>query len=894
MDFTGRTILVVEDEAIIAMTEKLCLQKEGYLVRHVFRGEDAVKTVNENPDQIDLILMDIDLGRGMNGTEAAKLILDQYDIPILFLSSHTEKHIVELTEKITNYGYVVKGSGETVLLTSIKMAFKLFLAKTEALKQETISYETAQNLAITVQSIGDGVIATDINGCVTRMNPVAELLCGWKLEDATGKPLSEVFNIINAKTRQKVDNPVEKVLKTGQKVGLANHTVLVSKDGKEYHIFDSAAPIRNKSGVTFGVVLVFADVTEKYKKEERLRENEERLRFALEGTNDGLWDINIKTDEVYLSPRGCELLGYKPSEFFETVKVWSDLIYEEDRSETNEKLLKYQKKESEIFEVEHRLKTKSGTFKWFLSRGKAVSFDEDGNPLRMTGTHTDISQRKEAEEALKESEQRFRTLVENAPVPLTVARNGVTVYSNIIFAKLLGFDNVEEILEKHLGDYIAPECKAMAREIVQKREKGEDAPKNYEITAMRKTGEKVQVYIQTNRIKMPDGLTYTIASFTDLTEYYKMTEALRQSEERLRFVMEGGNLGFWDWNIETDEVYRNEQWATMLGYTFEELRNTVKQWQDFIHPDDKERAWQSILDLLEGRTKFHKIEYRLQTKSGDYKWIYDRAMITMRNSEGKPIRMSGTHVDITRRKVNEIRLHYYTEELKASNAVKDKFFSIISHDLKGPFMGFLGLTEELANNIDSLEKNDISEVAAVMHNSAKKTYELLNNLLEWSRLQTGRFQYNPEPLDLFSEAEDITRLFSSAVAHKSISIHNNITKNLFVNTDRNALQTILRNLVDNAIKFSNEGGKITINSLRTNGSVQLSVADSGIGMSKDKLEELLNAHSGLTTRGTKGEKGSGLGLSLVQDLVRRCKGELIIKSEENKGTEFIFTLPNSF
>ncbi len=133
-------------------------------------------------------------------------------------------------------------------------------------------------------------------------------------------------------------------------------------------------------------------------------------------------------------------------------------------------------------------------------------------------------------------------------------------------------------------------------------------------------------------------------------------DALREREEQLRFVLEGSELGFWDWNLETQSVKRNERWAIMLGYTYEEIQQTTQQWTDFIYPDDRERAWASIKDVLEGRSLIHKIEYRMLHKEGGYRWILDQAKVMQRDNNGNPIRMCGTHTDVTDRKNMELEL----------------------------------------------------------------------------------------------------------------------------------------------------------------------------------------------------------------------------------------------
>ena len=262
------TLLLIEDDPIIALSETIFLEKEGFKVIHAYSGENAIDYLKSNSNGVHLILMDIDLGsENMIGTEAAKIIVNEFNIPLVFLSSHVEKDVVEKTEDITSYGYIVKNSGNTVLLTSIKMALKLYYSN-KKLK------ESEERLQITIQSIGDGFITTDLNGNITIMNPIAEKLCGWDFKDAYQMPLDSIFQIENAFTRERVFNPVKKVLESGKIVGLANHTILISKDKKEYQIADTAAPIFDYQKNISGAVLVFSDVTEKYQKEEALFINE--------------------------------------------------------------------------------------------------------------------------------------------------------------------------------------------------------------------------------------------------------------------------------------------------------------------------------------------------------------------------------------------------------------------------------------------------------------------------------------------------------------------------------------------------------------------------------------------------------------------------------------------
>ncbi len=286
-----KTILLVEDEMLIAMAEKRTLERNGYSVVIAHTGEQAVEICTDSDAPIGLILMDVELGTGMDGTEAAERILEKRDLPVVFLSSHTEPEIVEKTERITSYGYILKNAGETVLLASIKMAFRLHEAHStletqkeelnnvlvERERSEAAALEKHQELRTTLESIADAVLSTDRRGRVVLMNPPAERLCGWNRDEAQGKSLDEVFHIVNARTRRPMENPVARVMQTGRTAGLANDTALIARDGHEYQIADSAAPVKDDEGNVVGVVLVFRDVTEQYLKDARLRERVKEL-----------------------------------------------------------------------------------------------------------------------------------------------------------------------------------------------------------------------------------------------------------------------------------------------------------------------------------------------------------------------------------------------------------------------------------------------------------------------------------------------------------------------------------------------------------------------------------------------------------------------------------------
>lgn len=268
---SGAKILIVEDEGIEALDLQQRLASQGYTVTAIVSdGEDAILKVQETSP--DLVLMDIMLQGEIDGITAAEEIRQRYNIPVIFTTAYADEETLQRAKLTEPYGYIVKPYRERELYITITMSLYKH-AMEKMLKEREKWFST------TLKSIGDAVIATDQLGRITFMNPVAEKLLGWQEEEALGEKMTDIFNIINMYSRKPAENPVTKVLLEGCTVGLANHTILISKNGKETPIDDSAAPIKDDLGNILGVVLVFRDVTERIQAETALRESEERYRL---------------------------------------------------------------------------------------------------------------------------------------------------------------------------------------------------------------------------------------------------------------------------------------------------------------------------------------------------------------------------------------------------------------------------------------------------------------------------------------------------------------------------------------------------------------------------------------------------------------------------------------
>lgn len=238
-----------------------------------------------------------------------------------------------------------------------------------------------------------------------------------------------------------------------------------------------------------------------------------------------------------------------------------------------------------------------------------------------------------------------------------------------------------------------------------------------------------------------------------------------------------------------------------------------------------------------------------------------------------------------------LRLRHIQQELREANAAKDKFFSIIAHDLRSPFTALVGMAQYLATGIDQLDAETAKEFLDGMHKSSKNAFNLLENLLEWSRIQTGRLPMNPQEVNVRGILEDNLSLLQVNIENKEITVENKLDEEEKAWADENAVNTVFRNLLSNAIKFTPQKGAISIYGRKTEEMLVVTVQDTGTGMDKETLENLFRIDHRNTSKGTDSEKGSGLGLILCKEFVERNNGTLTVESEPGKGSIFSFTLP---
>lgn len=488
-------------------------------------------------------------------------------------------------------------------------------------------------------------------------------------------------------------------------------------------------------------------------------------------------------------------------------------------------------------------------------------------------------------------EQKYRTLVDSMSEGLLQVDNyDVINFANNKFCEMSGY-SLNELVGKvgHLLLFDEDEHNIIEEKNLLRLKGIIDT---YEMKLHCKNNEYRWVQIGGSPITQSDGQVIgSIGVFTDITERKIIQKELQESEKKYRDLFEKSGDAIL---IIHNGKFVDCNQATVKMLCYKDKKELLK-----THPSELSPEFQS-----DGEPSLEKADemMRVALEKGSFRfeWNHKKA-----NGEIFPVEVLLTAIstdnenkilytvwrDITERKKTELQLAKYAEELKAINSIKDKFFSIISHDLRGPFQGFLGATEYLVSEIDTLSKNEIKDLAGTLNLSLHKQLDLLNTLLDWSRLQTGDFLIKSETFYLKNMIDDVIVPLELVTLQKRIEIINKVDSNVSISTDKNMLSLVIRNLISNAVKFTKENGYVRVFASRNEEFVEISVEDNGVGIAEEDINKLFRMDLYFTTDGTSNESGSGLGLLLCKEIIDRYKGTIWVESELNKGSKFIFRIP---
>ena len=403
-----------------------------------------------------------------------------------------------------------------------------------------------------------------------------------------------------------------------------------------------------------------------------------------------------------------------------------------------------------------------------------------------------------------------------------------------------------------------------------------------EVRLQKKDGTTIPMYFTASPLTINDKKYFTGIGI-DITARKQAEAALKTSEEIFNQFMENSPIYifFKDENIRSLRLSRN--FEEMLGKPLDELLG--KSMYELFPSDFAQSMVEADLQILkkgEGLTYEEEFNGR----------FYSTTKFPIQ-FEGKQNFLAGFSIDITEQRLAEQALKEREASLHELNATKDKFFSIIAHDLKSPFNSIIGFSSLLERQVQEKDYAGIEKYAVIIQNSSQQALNLLMNLLEWSRSQTGRMVFNPESFDIVGLINQSIELLNASALQKSITIYSETPVNLPVFADKAMIGTILRNLISNAIKFTDAGGEVVISTKQILNEIVVSVADTGVGISRESIGKLFRIDENYSTLGTQKEKGTGLGLLLCKEFVDKHGGRIWVESEPGKGSTFLFSIPIS-
>ena len=738
---------------------------------------------------------------------------------------------------------------------------------------------------VTLSSIGDAVIATDAEGRVAFLNAVAESLTGWTKAEAEGRPLHEIFVIVNEATRAKPDNPVARVLQTGQVVGLANSTVLISRDGRDVPIDDSAAPIRNENGELIGVVLIFRDITQR----RRTEIARAYLAAIVESSDDAI--IGKTLDGIITSwNKGAEkVFGYTAQEVIG--RPITILIPPEKLDEESEIIAKL--KRGERIEHYETLRVRKDNAKIVISLSVSPIRGEKGQIIGASKIARDITEKKRAEEARQESEKLFHTLADSAPVLVWVSGTD----KRCTFFNQRWLDFTGRTMEQEIGNGWAEGVHPDDLDRCLKTYASAfDAREEFEMEYRLRRHDHEYRWILDKGIPLfgPAG-TFTgyIGSCVDVTERKQAEEKLRFAQEQLRLVTDNMAASVTRCSRDLRYTWVSPGYAQWLRRRPEEIEG--RPILEVIGADGFEAIRPHMERVLSGR----KEEYEaLVTFEGPgLRWI-NAVYVPTEDDKGSVNGWVAVVTDITdRKRLEQDREHFLARERDAraraeeASRLKDEFLATVSHELRTPLNAILGWSRLL--RAGSLQEKQVDMAVQTIERNAKTQAELIEDLLDVSRIITGKLRLDVRPVMVAAVIESAVTSVSPSAEAKGVRLQTVLDPNAGpVSGDPSRLQQVVWNLLSNGIKFTPRGGRVQVRLERINSHIEIVVSDTGQGIKTEFLPYVFDRFRQAEGGTTRSHTGLGLGLAIVRHLVELHGGTVTADSPgDGEGATFTVRLP---
>lgn len=888
-------ILLADDNADMRNYVKRLLVSQRYEVETVVDGVAALASVRQQLP--DLVLTDV-MMPGLDGLGLLReLRVDPRtrEIPIILLSARAgEESRIEGLEAGAD-DYLIKPFSARELLARVEATLKLARLRQEATRREQelrIEAQSAEaNLERVLASINDQFLVLDREWRYTYVNDRVVEAVGIGKEDLLGKCIWDVF---------------PETLESQFYVEL--HRAVAEQTNVQFEFYYSSWQRWFENRVypsASGVSILVTEITSRKQTEAALRQSEGRLQLALAAALMFVWELDYKTGWAVCSEVAREVCGFQ-----EGSKDDFLALTHPDDLEQLQQAVQQAIADGTPLSIDYRVLSPDGKIRWLSTWGSTYR-GVDGQLERMIGVSVDITTRKQAEadrerllQELAIERARFEAVLRQMPAGVMIAdgASGKLVLTNEQAEQIVGYSYEQSLQLAEYDQVVSFEgfhldgqpYKAEDYPLMRSLQRGETVT-NEEIELHR--GDGSRIFINANSAPILDSEGQIVAAvvvFEDVTDRKQAEEALRQSEERYRYLAESIPQLVWTANAAGVLLDVNQRWLDFTGLTLAQAQ--IEGWQALVHPDDVPilgKHWAAA----QRDGSHYQAEGRMRRVDGVYRWHLHQA-VPMKNEWGQVIKWFGTATDIEDQKQLEQQRELILqqeqaarEEAEQANRIKDEFLAVLSHELRSPLNPILGWSRLLQTRKFSEVKT--AEALATIERNAKLQAELIEDLLDVSRILRGKLSLNVTTVALTSTIQAAMETVRLAAEAKSIQIHTRLESEVGqVAGDASRLQQVIWNLLSNAVKFTPPGGRVDIRLERVGSQAQITVSDTGKGIPVDFLPYVFDYFRQADATTTRKFGGLGLGLAIVRHLVELHGGTVQADSPgEGQGATFTVRLP---